>query len=153
MNRILFVCTGNTCRSCMAEAIAKRMIENDERFIGIEVFSAGIAAVPGDRASYEAAAVMREYGIDLSSHCSRQISEEEIDKADLVLTMTISQKNMLKGMSPVSIEKLFTLKEYVNPGGRDFNIQDPFGQSTDVYRGCAAELRVLIEKMLEKMIK
>jgi protein-tyrosine phosphatase len=84
--RILFVCTGNTCRSPMAEVIARRVI-GEQRYAGIEVESAGVAATEGQPADERAMHVAKEHGLDLSRHGARQLTAELLASVDLVVGM------------------------------------------------------------------
>ncbi|MGB9791372.1 MAG: low molecular weight protein arginine phosphatase [Thermacetogeniaceae bacterium] len=122
MKRILFVCTGNTCRSPMAEHIARRLLEEKGLRGEIEVASAGLAALPGAPASAEARDVLRGMGIDLSGHQAVQLSRKQVEDADLIFTMTASQKRQLLELYPEARGKVFVLKEY-GAKGRD-SLQD-----------------------------
>lgn len=144
--KLLFVCTGNTCRSCMAEAIAKNIAEN--RGIDIEISSAGIHAFAGDGASVNAVKVMEEMGIDVACHIAKPVSKELIEDNDLILTMTKSHKDTLIFLYPSAKDKIFTLMEYA---GKDGDIVDPFGGDVNVYRSCAEQLKNLIEEMFDKI--
>ncbi|MDE5414687.1 low molecular weight protein arginine phosphatase [Alkalihalobacterium chitinilyticum] len=141
MKRVLFVCTGNTCRSPMAEAILKQKISNE-----IEVQSAGIYAAPGSEASYQAIEVLKERGIT-SDHRSQQLSEELLDWATIVLTMTANHKQAIVTRFPELQDKVFTLKEFAL-GEDSFtgDIADPFGGSVEQYRATADEIEKLLEK-------
>lgn len=148
MTRILFVCTGNTCRSSMAEALARKILEDKEnKERDIEVASAGIAAFPGMPAADQAVEVLSEYGIDLKGHCAALLTPEAVQEADLVLTMTGSQRDRVRAMVPGSENKVFTLGEYA---GEEEDIQDPVGQPVEVYRECARKLKNLLDRILSK---
>lgn len=160
--RILLVCTGNTCRSSMAEGLLKKMLT--EAFGPVaeqyEVRSAGVAASPGDKASAPAVEVMAEAGIDLSGHQATRLTPDLAAAADLVLTMTAGHKQAVLQLAPTARTKTFTLKEYVrirlgpdgegrdgSAGGED--IADPYGAETAVYRSCAGELQETLERLIQ----
>ncbi|MFC4802475.1 low molecular weight protein arginine phosphatase [Neobacillus sp. GCM10023253] len=144
MQRILFVCTGNTCRSPMAEAILK-----NKQLDGIEVKSAGIYAASGNDASANAKEVLANNKIT-QNHRSTLLSSDEVDWADLILTMTTSHKFAIQQQYPKAIEKVFTLKEFT---GEDFDhdVTDPYGGSLAIYEETYQELEKLIDKAIEKI--
>lgn len=149
MKKILFVCTGNTCRSPMAAAILEEMAE--EEGVDIEVESAGIFAFAGDRASREAMEVLKDKKIDISHHRSKLVTEKLIEEADLILTMTFSHKETLLFKYPFASGKLFTLKEYAYDRTED--VHDPYGRGLKAYYEVEKELRRVLGKVLEKIIK
>jgi protein-tyrosine-phosphatase len=150
MKRILFVCTGNTCRSCMAEALAKKALDEMGLKDKVSVSSAGIYAFPGDKASSEAVEAMREYGIDIKDHCARRTIREDIDAADIILAMTRSHKQAVIMLNPSAAGKVFTLGEYAGTEGPD--IEDPFGGDAQVYRECAGKMDGYIRNVLISLI-
>ncbi|MGE6487330.1 low molecular weight protein arginine phosphatase [Paenisporosarcina sp. NPDC076898] len=141
---IYFVCTGNTCRSPMAEAIFQS--HNKE---GMDVRSAGIYAMEDGDISENAKQVIREAGIDFT-HYSRQVSEEDIRWADLVLTMTTAHKQLIMQAFPFAADKIFTLKEYVRPYG-PHDVSDPFGGDAHMYRQTFLELTQLTNELHIKL--
>ena len=134
--RIIAVCTGNTCRSPMAEAMLKKKYADKA-----EVCSRGLMA-SGLPASEESVEVMREMGYDISEHVSRRITPEEIKKADLILTMTQSHKDILLAAVPEAMGKIFTLCEYAKIGGE---ISDPYALGIEEYRQCAEKIKKAVE--------
>lgn len=110
---ILFVCSGNTCRSAMAEGIAKQIIQSDpERYRKILVASAGTYTTDGVSASPLAQEVCGEHGIALEHFTAKQVTPALLTEADLVLAMTGSHKKLLNTLAPQAMDKIYLLKEY-----------------------------------------
>lgn len=144
---IVFVCTGNTCRSPMAEIIfnnecLRRGAEHKAASRGINVFfSAPINSKAVD--------ALKKLGIDASSAMSKQIDEDDIKNADFILTMTSEHKMILKNAYKKYSSKIYTLCEKAY--GRDKSIADPFGMDADVYFECACELKCAIDELIDKL--
>jgi protein-tyrosine phosphatase len=114
IRRVLFVCTGNTCRSSMAEALLRKMLVEDlgENAATIQVVSAGTGAITGDIATPNAIEVMKNEGINLKDHRAKRVDPDIVNNADLVLTMTIDQKKAVLNIMPTAKNKVFTLAEF-----------------------------------------
>lgn len=123
---ILFICTGNTCRSPMAEGIMNKIAEDND--MDVHCKSAGLYAEAGAGASEEAIQAAQNIGVDISAHKAQNVSEELIKNSDLILTMTNSHKAML---SLSSLDKpVYTLCEYAGTSG---DISDPYGGDFEDY--------------------
>lgn len=143
--KILFVCTGNTCRSAMCEGIFNHLVEDKK----IEVFSAGISADEGASASENAIEALNQMGIDISNHKSKLLTKGDIFDANLVLCMTDVHKTLIQNACPDEKHKVYTLCEYAK--GTNEKISDPYGMDINTYISCAKKLKELIEIVLEKV--
>ena len=150
MKNILFVCTGNTCRSSMAEVLFKDLLKKSKEVNEeIRVESAGVYAMANQPASSQAIKAMEDEGIDLTNHRSKPLTRDMIDRADIILTMTINHKNIILQINPEAKDKVFTLKEYANMGFLD--VQDPFGLPVEEYKESAREIRAALEKIIKRI--
>ena len=146
--KIMFICTGNICRSAMSEWLLRNKVEEKNRK-DIEVYSCGIYAENGDVPTYEAKRGMKEeYGIDMSKHRATNIRNSKIKEMDLILCATSSHKIAVLDMYPELNGKVFTMKEYVNYEREyhdSINIKDPWGYDIETYRACVAEIEECID--------
>lgn len=147
--KIMFVCTGNICRSAMAEVIFKKMAEEKNK--NIEVYSCGTTAYTGDWSTEDAIEVMKEYQIDLKKHRATNIRESKIEEMDLILCATRTHKYSVINSYPQLKEKVYTIKEYAQEDTTSLDISDPWGNSIQIYRQCAEEIKESLEKIIEKI--
>ena len=144
--RVLFVCTGNTCRSPMAAGLARAWAKNRvPDGLTIEIDSAGIAAGNGQSAADQAIGTLRERGHDLSGHQSKMLTLKMVDRADVIFTMTPSHAQAVMQIAPGAVHKVFPI-DPLHPIG------DPIGQSIEVYREVADQLERLIAERLQEII-
>ena len=142
---IAIVCTGNTCRSPMAEAILRKQLEARFGDRPFQVLSAGVAAMDGSGPSPQAVEVMHRRGVDLRDHRSRYLDESVMRVADLVLTMTSGHRQAVVGAWPDMSDRVFTLR---HDGG---DITDPIGMPEEVYDRCAQQITDELEVWLDKL--
>ena len=122
---VLFVCTGNTCRSPFAEAVARREGQGD-------VESAGLGAYPGDQPPEDAIVVARELGYDLSPHRARRLTEAMLERADVVVGMTAAHVAAVGGGATLLGEA---------------DLEDPIGRGRDTYRRVYAQIETDVRKL------
>jgi protein-tyrosine phosphatase len=149
---LLLVCSGNTCRSPMAAAIARELLAarqgvgpDELEAAGLAVTSAGLYAAPGQPASEPAVEAMAKQGLDLSAHRSQPLTTELIDQADMIVTMTESHRLGVISMAPWAEGKTFRL----DPAG---DIADPIGAELDTYQRTAAQMRQRLEERLKEQL-
>lgn len=147
MKTVLFVCTGNVCRSPMAEALFLQLAQNRGEY---QACSAGVGAANGQPPSAHAITVLRELGLDISRLRSKPLTVDLVRQADYIFGMTQGHVDTIALLYPQAMEKTFLLREFddtLEPFEKD--IADPIGAGVDVYRLCRDQIEQGIESMLK----
>lgn len=126
---LLFICTGNTCRSPLAEGLLRHALGDDS---SITVKSAGIAAMDGDTANPETLAVLNDVGVDLSSHRSQMTDRELVSDATWVVAMTRNHLDAVAALFPEADERLFLLSDFIDEP-ENIDVPDPIGMGRSAY--------------------
>ncbi|MGB4661594.1 MAG: low molecular weight protein arginine phosphatase [Mobilitalea sp.] len=141
--KIIFVCTGNTCRSPIAEAIFKNL----EKVSDIKVISRGLVVLFAEPLNPKAEIIIKKHDLDLSNHVSKGLKASDIDENTIILTMTESQKKKVLELYP-EVKEVFTIKEYAGESG---DVADPYGGTLMDYEECYIELGRLVKKSVYKL--
>jgi protein-tyrosine-phosphatase len=145
---ILVVCTGNICRSPMAEGLLKHALAaQPEPLRSLKVISAGVAARPGESISENSVIALKKAGIDISGQRSRALTQELLDGALVVFGMTESHRSIIMMQARPSPEHLYLFREFLPPPAEK-EIGDPYGGSLKIYEACRDEMVEAIPSLL-----
>jgi protein arginine phosphatase len=145
---VIFVCTGNTCRSPLAEALARKSAQ--QRGVDITFGSAGIGAALGSPATDGAILVGLERGVDLSRHRSRPLLPGAVDKNTVVLVMASSHVSGVRAAAPEA--RVYLLDEYASNGASMRGVADPYGGDLDDYRSAADTIESMLGAVLDRLV-
>ncbi|MDW8344885.1 MAG: ribose 5-phosphate isomerase B [Verrucomicrobiae bacterium] len=151
MKTVLFVCTGNVCRSPMAEALFADMMKGRD---DVRVLSAGLGAMEGCPPSAHSVTVMREIGLDITHHQSLSVRPGLIDQATYVITMTGQQRDVLQALYPESAHKVYVLRELMPLSPDELpDVADPIGGSVEEYRRARDQIREALPYVRELVLR
>ncbi len=150
--KILFVCTGNTCRSALAAAYLRKLC-GERKIKNIESISAGVSTLNGMPASGNTVKVASEFGMDVSAHLSTMLTPEIVRSAELVVCMTESHRRQALRISQGDDEDKFKLLLDFSPDGRRGDIADPFGGNLEIYRNCFLQMMPAMDNLLAHLTK
>lgn len=150
MKRLIFICTGNICRSPMAMYYAQ--LKANHKNVGeYYIDSAGISAIEGEKSSTNAVLAMNKYGVSMERHKATPIEKSDIKEADYIFVMTKIHKRIVSEMYPELASRVFTLKEFAFPDAVYIDIDDPWGYNIEIFNSVAKEIVDCVDKIFEKI--
>jgi protein-tyrosine-phosphatase len=151
MPHIIFICTGNICRSPIAEGLLRTHFLNISKS-GIRVTSMGTRGLPSWPAAPESVQVCKERGIDLSTHRSRPLIPEELHEADFIFTMDLQQRDFIRGIFPKLSNRTFLLGSWPGKENHKGEVEDPYGGTEKDFRIAYAVIERHIKKIAPLII-
>jgi len=152
IRNILFVCTGNTCRSPLAAGFLRKLLERNS-LCQMEIGSAGLTALPGSSASFHSLRVALENSVYLEEHQARLVTPELIDKADLILVMEPGHRQQLLDRHPQTSGKILLLRHFARYGSQERGIHDPYGLNLEAYRFCFEDIKECVESLHQWLLE
>jgi protein-tyrosine-phosphatase len=149
IKKILVVCTGNACRSPMAEGFLKKHLKGEN---GFEIISAGTAAICGFNPTPEAVEVMREEGIDISRYISTPFSLPLAEAVDIILVMSQRHKDFILHNTPALKDKVFLYRDFAGITDQNKDIVDPIGQPLSTYKTVRDQIKQATEAIVRKLV-
>jgi protein-tyrosine-phosphatase len=150
MSVILFVCTGNICRSPMASGLLRQQLAAEGLDSHYQVTSAGVWALDDRPASEHAVTVMAEREIDIRDHVAHTLTADDVAEADLILVMSREHAQMIRNTWPQYEWKIHRLAEMA---GKRQDVQDPYGDPIEEYRACATTIARYIDEGLQRILE
>jgi protein-tyrosine phosphatase len=148
ITKILFLCTGNICRSPFAEGFFTKLVVT-KGLDGISADSAGILALPGNSATHMAQRVASEYHVDLSGHKAKSVSKDLVAESDLILVMEKPQEKSLLSLFPEASGKTLLIRNFARFGSRRRGVADPYGLAYEAYRFCFLDIEDAVTGLVE----
>lgn len=144
--RVLFICTGNSCRSVMAQGLLQKSMKERNRN-NVEVLSAGVAALIGAGPTPETLHLLAQEGVDMSAHRSRQVNRIMLKSSDFILAMDDTQQARILELAPDVRNRLYLLKEFAKIANSGLSISDPIGRGMDFYERTFCMIKEAVEKI------
>lgn len=153
MKKFLFVCTGNSCRSVMAEGLLRDLLKK-KGWNDFQVLSAGVSTLGGLGPTPETVEVMEKEGIDVSGHVGNPVTPEIIRHADAIFCMEEFHRDWIVGLVPEAESKVHLLRTFqAEKPPRDSNIGDPIGRPKEVYESCFLTIKESVERIVRWLEK